>query len=1010
MSEDVVSPVFIGRRREMALFEDELGRVLAGEAGFVLVGGEAGVGKTRLVRELSGRARDAGFLVLSGQCVEPGAEGLPLAPLVDVLRALAHSGLKPDQLAQVLGPARSALSRLMPELSSTAEPPGPSAGDLQKAQFLELVLGVLDRLGAVEPVLLVIEDLHWADQSTLDLAAFLIRSLRAARVLLVMTYRSDELHRRHPLRPLFTAWERDRSVRHAELRRFGHEEVAGQLRAILGGVPAPDLVAVIADRSGGNAYLVEELTGVVRAGGDPADLPPSLKDVLLSRVDALSAAAQRLLRTASVAGRTVADQLLAEVADVGKAELFAALRETVDNHLLVVAPEGHGYQFRHALTRDAVYEDMLPGERVELHAAYAGVLVREPGLAADEAALPTMLAYHWYAALDLPRALPAVIDAASRAAASYAPAEALRHLERALEIWPRVPDAQQRTGLDRIEVCRRAADAAYRSGELDRVRSLLASTAAELPPGKDPERQAMLLWQLALVQIELGALGPAAGTLREALALLPADETTRTHAVILTALTRAYGRANKLVDTRDAARRAVAAARAAQAPDVEAEAAVMLGATHFILRPAEHDVGLDMIRAGLRLALDQDIPSAALRGYTNLSEGLNNLGRYAEAERTAAEGFELAVRAGMARMYGCAVAINQADSLLFLGRWEQAEQVTARALAGRPEGRLAADLRQLRAELAAMRGRYDEADRELRTALGHISDMADYQFAQPVRYTTALIALGRGDLAAARDAIDAGMWLPGSDHVQGARYTLPLVWLGMRAEADEATRLLARRGEVPEQITARCAELARFAAELPAPPGFPALLAYQSLVAAEHARADAADDADLWAATVAAWRTADRPYQLSYALTRLAEADATSGDRDRAASALREAHAIAERLGAAPIAVAAAALARRARVGLDTAAGPDPEDGLARFGLSDREREVLRLVAAGHTNREIAMTLFISPKTASVHVSNILAKLGVDGRVEAAAVAHRFALPEQRSDTDRRELATPARG
>jgi DNA-binding CsgD family transcriptional regulator/tetratricopeptide (TPR) repeat protein len=1001
MSGDVVSPVFVGRRGEIALLEEALGRVLAGEAGFVLVGGEAGVGKTRLLGELGGRARDAGFLVLTGQCVEPGAEGLPLAPLVDVLRALARAGMKPDQLTRVLGPAGPALSRLMPELAPAVEPPGPAARDLEKAQFLELVLGVLDRLGAIQPVLLAIEDLHWADQSTLDLAAFLIRSLRGARVLLAITYRSDELHRHHPLRPLLTAWERDRSVRHAELRTFGREEVADQLRAILGGVPAVDVVDEIAGRSGGNAYLVEELAGVVRAGGDPADLPPSLKDVLLSRVDALGADAQRLLRTASVAGRTVADGLLAEVADVGKTELFAALRETVDNHLLVVDPAGHGYQFRHALTRDAVYEDMLPGERIELHAAYAGALSRDPGLADDAAALPAMLAYHWYAARDLPRALPAVIDAATRAAASYAPAEALRHLERALEIWPRVADAEQRTGLDHIEVCRLASDAAYRSGALDGARSLLASALAELPADKDPERRALLLWQHALAQIELGTLDPAVETLRQALALLPAEEVTRTHAVVLTALVRVYGRANAIRETLDAARRAVDAARAAQASDVEAEAAVMLGAAHFILHPAEPGAGMDMISAGLRLALDLDIPAAALRGYTNLIESLNNLGRYAEAERVAAEGFELAVRAGMARMYGSAVVINQADSLLFLGRWEQADQVTARALDSRPEGRMAAHLRLLRAELAAMRGRYDEADRELRTALGHISDMTDYQVAQPVRYATALIALGRGDLAAVRDVVSDGVWLPGSDQIMGARYTWPLVWLGMRAEADEATRLRTRRGVIPGQLTARCADLARFAAEMPAPSQFPALMAYRSLVAAEHARAGESDDAGLWAAAVDGWRTADRPFQLSYALTRLAEAAAASGDRDQAASAVREAHAIAERLGATPIAEAAAALARRARVSLDTAAGPDPEDKLARFGLSDREREVLRLVAAGHTNREIATTLFISPKTASVHVSNILAKLDVGDRVEAAAVAHRAAVAAERADTDR---------
>ena len=285
---------------------------------------------------------------------------------------------------------------------------------MQKAQLLELVLGTLSRLSGVAPVLFTVEDVHWADRSTLDLTAFLIRSLRNARVLVVVTYRSDELHRRHPLRPLLTSWERDRSIDRIDLRRFDRDEVGAQLHAILGEAPGLAVTETVFDRSGGNAYLVEELAGTVKARGDPADLPPSLADVLLSRVDALTPDAQKLLRTASVAGRAVPDRLLAEVAGLGENELYAALREAVENHLLVVAPDGQGYAFRHALTRDAVYEDMLPGERVRLHAAYGEALERDPGLAAGEAGqagLATALAYHWYAALDLPRALPASIDA-----------------------------------------------------------------------------------------------------------------------------------------------------------------------------------------------------------------------------------------------------------------------------------------------------------------------------------------------------------------------------------------------------------------------------------------------------------------------------------------------------------------------------------------------------------------------------------------------------------------------
>jgi DNA-binding CsgD family transcriptional regulator len=425
---------------------------------------------------------------------------------------------------------------------------------------------------------------------------------------------------------------------------------------------------------------------------------------------------------------------------------------------------------------------------------------------------------------------------------------------------------------------------------------------------------------------------------------------------------------------------------------VEAEAALSLGLFRFMLHPSEPDAGLETLRAGLRLALDMDIPFAAVRGYGNLSDSLHALGRYAEACQYAAEGAELAVRAGLARTYGCYLVHNQAESLLCLGQWARADQVTAEALAGQPEGQFGALLRKLRAELAAMRGQYDEIDRELRASLRDMSDTTDYQVAQAARYITALIALGTGDLAAARSAAGSGLRRPGADLLYGARYTWPLVWLGTRAEADEADRLRARHREIPERITARCAELTRIAADLPAPPQFPVLLAYRSLVTAEHARAIGPPDGSAWAAAVDAWRAVDNPYQLSYALLRLAEAHLAAGDRDSATGTVREAHAIAERLGSAPIAADAAALARRARISLTAGPAPEREDELARLGLTGREREILLLVAAGHTNREIARALFISPKTAGVHVSNILAKLGVTGRVEAAAVAHRSGL------------------
>jgi DNA-binding CsgD family transcriptional regulator/tetratricopeptide (TPR) repeat protein len=990
-----VSPVFIGRREELASLATLLGQAAERVPAFALIGGEAGVGKTRLVRELTGSAAGLGFLVLTGQCVELGAEGLPLAPLVDALRTL-NRVMAPDDLAAVLGPAGASLARLLPELTPGAEAPGAGAagGDLHKSQLLEMVLGLLDRLSTRQPVVFGIEDLHWADQSTLDLIAFLVRSLRDSRVLVLATYRSDELHRRHPLRPLLASWERMRSAGHLELQRFDRDEVTAQLAAILDREPAPDAVDAIFDRSGGNAYLVEELARATVDSGDPADLSPTLRDVLLSRVDALSPDTQRLLRTAAVAGRTVPDRLLAAVAGIGETEFFAGLREAVENHLLEVDPRGPGYAFRHALTRDAVYEDMLPGERVQLHAAYGAALAREPGLAGDEAALPAALAYHWYAALDLPRALPAAIDAASSALASYAPAEALRHLERAQEIWPRVDDAPQRTGLDQIELSARAAEAAYRSGALGRSQSLLAGALAQLPEGKDPVRRALLLERYSMTQRDGGHTVDAVVSLEQALGLLPAGETSQAHVTMLATLSGVLMRAGDMERAAEVARRAVTAAQTAGATGAQAEAEITLGSTRSYLGPAE--AGLEPLRSGIQLALDADLPATALRGYVNLSDVLELLGRHVEAAQTARDGLELALQTGLARTFGSYLIGNQAEPLLRLGEWAEVDRLVSEALTELPEGVFGATLEELQTELAALRGQYDDAARRLRDARRLVGGTTDVQFTQPLQFSEAMIALGQGDLAAARQVIAAG--LAGTPLSWAARYAWPLVWLGLRIEADQATRYRDRREPVPAVVTDRVADLAGLVGQLstPAPPA----RGYRALAAAEQARAEGSGQDAAWAAAVAEWRAAAEPYPLAYALLRQAETAIASGDRDLAAAAVNEARELAGRIGAEPIATEAEALIRRGRLDpgpaadpeADEAAEPTGADELARFGLTEREREVLPLLAAGQSNPEIARALFISAKTASVHVSNILAKLGVSGRVEAAAVAHRLGI------------------
>ena len=278
-----------------------------------------------------------------------------------------------------------------------------------------------------------------------------------------------------------------------------------------------------------------------------------------------------------------------------------------------------------------------------------------------------------------------------------------------------------------------------------------------------------------------------------------------------------------------------------------------------------------------------------------------------------------------------------------------------------PEGVFAATVLILRAELAAMTGRYQDADTDVRAARRALGQTRDEQYALTLLYADALVALGRGDLDTARQITAGGLVDYGG--AMSGRYVWPVLWLAARAEADGATRARDRREEVPDGTADRYQELALLAADLTAPNA--ASRGYRALVTAELARA-------------------------------AGEVVAAAGDRQAAGHSVRQAHALASQVGVAPIAAEAAALARRTRLSLDDpaadAVAPAADDPLARFGLTEREREILVLLAAGRSNPQIAESLFISPKTASVHVSNILSKLDVDSRVEAAAVAHRLGL------------------
>ena len=431
------------------------------------------MGKSRLVAEFERRAGEAGADVLVGECVELTHGELPYGPIVVALRPLvADAG---DGPAQALHPgARAALARLWTDLEVADVAPGV---EFAQGQLFEAVHRLIAGHAAVRPVAIVVEDLHWADHSTRDLLTFLIRNSRGERVVFICTFRTDEVHRRHPLYPLISELERSGRAERMTLEPFGEEELREQLGGILGERPRPQLVGRLLERSEGNPFFAEELL----AAADQGVMPDSLRDALLVRVQRLSDPARATLELAAAVGRPAEHQLLATASELEPGALRDALREAVEQRFLVTTEDGNGYAFRHALLREALYTDLLPGERTALHSRLGDALSSDQPLV-DSGRAAAELAHHWQVAGRPGRALSASLEAARQAESVHAYAEAGRHLERALELWGRVPADEVPPGADRTEIAWRAADAAALSGAYRRAvalaRQLVTSTSS----------------------------------------------------------------------------------------------------------------------------------------------------------------------------------------------------------------------------------------------------------------------------------------------------------------------------------------------------------------------------------------------------------------------------------------------------------------------------------------------------------------------------------------------------
>jgi DNA-binding CsgD family transcriptional regulator/tetratricopeptide (TPR) repeat protein len=1000
----VSSPVLVGRDAEVAQLRAALELAAAGRPATVVVAGEAGVGKTRLVAELLGEAAGRGAVALTGGCLDVGEGVLAYAPLVEALRPLP-SVTEPAELERVLGGARAELARLVPELGSPAAAGGtPASAPLAPTRLFELLLGVLHRLAETGPLLVVVEDLHWADRSTLDLLGFLVRNLRGG-VALVLTYRTDELHRRHPLRPFLAELDRSGRAERLELGRLGRRDVAGLLTGILGEPAPPPLVGEVLARSEGNPFFAEEL---VAAHLDGTRLPSVLRDLVLARVQALSEPAQRVLEVAAVAGTRVDHQLLAEVVGQDPEQLVGLLREAVTRHVLAVDQAGDAYAFRHALVQEAVYDDLLPVQRGPLHAAYARALERRieqreaPGRPGAGAVERGQLAYHWYAAHDLGQALVASVQAGQAAESASALAEALGHYERALELWDQVPEAAARSPLDRGTVLHRAAEAANLAGYDERSIALGRLALDRVDAAAEPRRAGALLERLARYHWTAAHTPLAMAAVERAVAIIPPEPPSEELARALAA----HGQLLMLLDhTAEALARgqeAVAVARQVGARAVEGHALTTLGTSLGLLGHMKE--GIADLEEGRRIAIELVNVDDLGRVHACLATVLDMAGRSADAVEVFLAGADMVRQFGALGRYGPSLLPDAANSLLSLGRREEAERLLDQVfdLDLRSPGLRIRPL-TVRGTLRVRTGDLAGGRADLQTVLDEVPARPDPQNATPVLVGLAEAALWDGRPADARAPVaDALELLAGSDEPY---WPTELCRTGMAVAATLAEQARDRHTEAEERAARELAdtllERARAAVTAAGVVPTPAVQASLRTIEAEWSRAAGPSDPDPWAQSARAWEALGYPWQAGYARWRQAEALlATGAPRSEAAAALARARALADRLGARLLAAEIEALGRRARLEpalpLDGAAAngpaPEPETVTDELGLTPREREVLALVADGRTNRQIAEALFISAKTASVHVSNILAKLGVANRGEAAAVAHRLHL------------------
>jgi DNA-binding NarL/FixJ family response regulator len=976
----LTSPALVERAEQLSALTTALDLAADGHPSVSLITGEPGVGKSRLVAELKRHADASQWLVLEGGCVQLEDGECPYLPVVGALRDVAW-GADAEITSWLPEGGEEELARILPDLG-----PAPVAAPAGTAPYSpgglhELLLLLLRGLSRERPVEMVLEDLHWADGSTRDFLSYLARNLRDERVAVVVTYR-DGLDPGHPLSQLVGELLRRDTVGRHTIRPLTLDGTRALLCAILDEVPSPQLVEHIHAGSQGNPFYAEELLAA-RSGDPGGPLPSSLREVVLARCAELDDAALSVVRLAAAVARPLEAELIA-AAGVPEPAASRAIRQAMAHHILRSDPDHGTIAFRHAIVREILYADLLPGERRALHAAIARAL------SADTAAHPAELAHHWSAAGDHPAALAASVRAGLAAAYAYASAEAAEHLAGALSLWDSVAPEDRPAGVDRVDLLAHAAEATRATGDFDGAVAYCRQALRLLDAAAEPIRAARLHERIG--RYRPWDLQGSLDCYARALELL-GDTPTADRARILGDEALTLMLMVKWPEARSRCEEALAVARAADARAEEGYARATLGLVLAYLGDAEE--GERQLREAVALVEEFSHAEDCARAYMHLAEVERLRGRYAEAMELTRKGIVVARRLGDEGAFGAFMSVNLADDLFLLGRWDEADgqlsELQSERLASTGEvfrDTLAGQLAVARGDFEAASASFERAGRDRAGLLSELLASLGAGLAE--------LALWQRRPQTARDHVRETLAA-----IAGAedRLYAPSVYaLGVRALADlsERPERRERSDDTREEARALVDRLGVLleATDAGAPPAI--AVAQLRLAEAELARALAAPSPQAWAEAAAACENLGHPYPAAYARFREAEASIMAGVSPRdVGDVVRAAQMGAAELGALPLLREIEALAKRARVAPAVEPEPAAVTGADELGLTRREVEVLRLVAHGLSNRQIADELYISSNTAGVHVSHILSKLNVSSRVLAAGVAHRAGLLDE---------------